>query len=242
MAQARAIVGETKQGLERIRRILRDLKSFARFQDSVQVEGDPSEPTAKCDVNLAVRTCLSLVGNDLRHRAHVQTSLLSRRLAHVADVRLGQVLVNLVTNAVQAFGQRDKGQNQLVIRTQDVQAGDAHGVIIEVQDNGPGIDDALLPRVFDPFFTTKGPGEGTGMGLTISQEIVQSMGGSLNVRKRAEGGLSFRIYLQASETATLEGTASLDTASSNLGTAKRRERDPGHRRARFWPWMTKPCC
>jgi two-component system NtrC family sensor kinase len=71
----------------------------------------------------------------------------------------------------------------------------ARDVVLRVEDNGPGIPQELLPRVFDPFFTTKAPGEGTGLGLTITARIVQELGGTVDADNREQGGARFTVRL-----------------------------------------------
>jgi C4-dicarboxylate-specific signal transduction histidine kinase len=71
----------------------------------------------------------------------------------------------------------------------------ARDVVLRVEDNGPGIPPDLLPRVFDPFFTTKAPGEGTGLGLTITARIVQELGGTVDADNREQGGARFTVRL-----------------------------------------------
>jgi two-component system sensor histidine kinase HupT/HoxJ len=68
-------------------------------------------------------------------------------------------------------------------------------VKVQVADNGPGVAEEDMDKIFDPFFTTKPPGEGTGLGLSLSFGIVQEHGGTLRVRNRQEGGAEFRIHL-----------------------------------------------
>jgi len=72
---------------------------------------------------------------------------------------------------------------------------------VEVRDTGPGIPPEALPRVFDPFFTTKPPGEGSGLGLSVSYGIVTELGGSLRAEDVADGGASFTIELPLGEPA-----------------------------------------
>jgi C4-dicarboxylate-specific signal transduction histidine kinase len=71
----------------------------------------------------------------------------------------------------------------------------ARDIVVRVEDNGPGIPRDLLPRVFDPFFTTKPPGEGTGLGLTITARIVQELGGTVHADNREQGGARFTVRL-----------------------------------------------
>ncbi len=102
--------------------------------------------------------------------------------------QLQQVFLNLVNNAVDAVGQN----GSIEIRTS---AGNSNDIIIEFADSGPGIKPENLKQIFDPFFTTKDPGKGTGLGLYISYDIVQKLGGSIKVENRKSGGAVFTIVL-----------------------------------------------
>jgi signal transduction histidine kinase len=104
---------------------------------------------------------------------------------------LTQVLVNLLNNARQAC---PRGAT-VYVRTRH----DNGTVDIEVDDEGPGIPEELRDRVFEPFFTTKPDGQGTGLGLSVSRQIVERFGGSLTYEPRDSGGSRFRVTLQAYE-------------------------------------------
>ena len=100
---------------------------------------------------------------------------------------LRQVLVNIITNAVQAMG----GQGILKISTT---ARDPE-IQISIQDNGQGIPHNLLPKIFDPFFTTKQQGEGAGLGLTIARRIIQKYAGRILVNSKEGEGTTCQITL-----------------------------------------------
>ncbi len=104
-------------------------------------------------------------------------------------VRLEQVLVNLIGNALQAMAQTEAPHLQLSI------APDGDEVRIRVVDNGPGIAEAHLGRIFEPFFTTKSPGSGLGLGLSISARIIDDLGGQLTADNAPGGGARFTIIL-----------------------------------------------
>src|SRR5437667_443482 len=108
--------------------------------------------------------------------------------------QLQQVLLNLVQNAHQAMVERP-GARVLTVRSWP----DGARVCLEVRDTGPGIPAELMPRIFDPFFTTKAPGEGSGLGLSVSYGIVTELGGQLWAENRPEGGASFFLELPAGE-------------------------------------------
>ncbi|MDX1464857.1 MAG: ATP-binding protein [Halomonas sp.] len=104
-------------------------------------------------------------------------------------VRLEQVLVNLIGNALQAMGQTPEPRLGLVIEPGETT------VRIRVIDNGPGIADEHLGRIFEPFFTTKSPGSGLGLGLSISARIIDDLDGELSADRAPGGGARFTITL-----------------------------------------------
>jgi len=114
-------------------------------------------------------------------------------------IRLNQVVMNIVVNAVQAM--EGKGQLRITSRTRANQ--DINEILIE--DSGPGIDNDLLEKIFDPFFTTKAAGEGTGLGLSVSYAIVKEHKGSIRVTSSPETGTTFTLrFPVAMETMTGE--------------------------------------
>jgi two-component system C4-dicarboxylate transport sensor histidine kinase DctB len=111
-------------------------------------------------------------------------------------IRLQQVVVNLLTNALDAMKDRQPAQIDIALQT------DADTCVLSVRDYGTGVSEEEMGQVFDPFFTTKQPGEGMGLGLSISYNIVKDFGGTLRVSNHDEGGAVFSIDLVlASETA-----------------------------------------
>lgn len=111
-------------------------------------------------------------------------------------VRLEQVLLNLVANALDAVEGREDG----LVRV-EVSALEGGDVVIRVADNGPGIDAEVMARVFDPFFTTKEVGKGLGLGLSIAYKIVHDFSGALVVGAAPEGGAEFTVRLPAADAA-----------------------------------------
>ncbi len=106
-------------------------------------------------------------------------------------VRLQQVIVNLLSNALDAL--EAHAPRPVQINTAQTE----RGWQIRVRDHGPGFTDETLPQVFDPFFTTKEPGHGLGLGLSISYNIIKDFGGSLSARTHPDGGAEFTIELAA---------------------------------------------
>src|SRR6202165_36978 len=170
---------------ERAARIVRNLLTFARKRQTTR---------AMVDVNQVVRETLALRHYEQRvSNIHVIDAL-AAGLPHVfADGhQLQQVLLNLVINAEQAMLSAH-GRGVLVVRTW--YDADQDSVVLEINDDGPGIPDDVQPKIFDPFFTTKEVGKGTGLGLTVAYAIVQEHGGRIRLESRAQSGASFYVEL-----------------------------------------------
>ena len=144
-----------------------------------------------CAVSDQVERVLTLKTYQLeRDKIRVVTDLVPCPPVWADENRIQQVLLNLVQNAHQALVRRPDD------RVLTVRVGPRDGrVVIEVIDNGPGIPPEVLPRIFDPFFTTKPPGEGSGLGLSVSYGIVGQHGGRLYAENRPEGGAAFVVEL-----------------------------------------------
>ena len=108
--------------------------------------------------------------------------------------RLVQVLVNLLQNALDAS--RDSGGTRVPVAA----SRDGNDVVLDVDDDGPGVSEAIRGRLFEPFATTKPPGEGTGLGLYTSYMLIQAMGGQLSLETRDEGGARARVRLPRTRT------------------------------------------
>ncbi len=173
---------EARDGAERIRRIVRGLRNFAR-QDSI------SAPT---DVNAAIEVSVNMAMHELRQRANLFTELGTVAPVFADEARLSQVFVNLIVNAAHSFKTSDPSKNRVLIRTF---AGSDDRVHIEVTDNGSGIPPEVLPRIFDPFFTTKPVGSGTGLGLSICHNVVTSLSGDITCSTRLGIGTTFSVVL-----------------------------------------------
>ena len=130
------------------------------------------------------------------HRDLVQSAELERSYAATGRpsgdrARLGQVFLNLISNAIHACTPDEDSEHRIVIRTRD--AGECFE--IEVEDSGAGVLPEIESKLFTPFFTTKREGRGTGLGLFISREIVGQHHGTLTFRRGEGGGTIFRVRL-----------------------------------------------
>jgi CheY-like chemotaxis protein len=146
------------------------------------------------DVNQIIRETLALRSYEQRLTNISVIDALAAGLPNVfADGhQVQQVLLNLIINAEQAM-LAHHGRGTLVVRTWHDATQET--VILEINDDGPGIPEEVQPRIFDPFFTTKDVGQGTGLGLTVAYAIVQEHGGRLRLESRPGGGASFYVEL-----------------------------------------------
>jgi signal transduction histidine kinase len=196
--EATAILNESKEGMARIHRIVRDLGSFSHVDD---------DGTTTVDVNAAVDSALTMLRNEIKYRAKTERDLRARKSVRGNHARLGQVFLNIILNAAQALDEARASRNVVTVRSWD----DGEEVVVEISDNGPGISAEVAPRIFDSFFTTKPRGIGTGLGLPISLGIVRSLGGQLTVHSQPGEGATFRVRLPA-----VAPVASLVTAPSEV--------------------------
>jgi len=170
--------------VERMSRITRQLKSFARKAEVVYAPVSLAE--AVTNVRLLMEHRIESEGVRLRVEVHEEL------LVHCDGNRLEQVLVNLLANALDAV----KDSNERWVGISAARAGDR--VVVRVSDTGTGMDDAAIARLFEPFFTTKPAGQGLGLGLVISTKIVHEFGGTLRARRGPHAaGMSFVFDLKA---------------------------------------------
>ncbi|MCD7059372.1 sensor histidine kinase [Pelagibacterium xiamenense] len=172
--------------IDRMSAISRHLRNFAR---------KPNQKLSAVPVAQVVADALDIMGWRVKQTGiAIETSLPETPLyARGGPVRLQQVLVNVLSNAIDAVSETDNKRVDIEVR------GDGTTVTIAIRDHGPGIAEGLNERIFDPFFSTKGVGKGLGLGLSISYNIVKDFGGELRAANHAGGGAVFTVELVAAE-------------------------------------------
>jgi two-component system cell cycle sensor histidine kinase/response regulator CckA len=169
LSQIAAMVDLAREGAERVRSIVRDLKTFSRADE---------ESTTPVDVSRVLDASVNMAWNEIRHRARLVKDYGEVPPVEANESRLGQVFLNLLVNAAQAIPEGRASEYEIRVRTYT----DANErVVVAVSDTGSGIPQDALYRIFDPFFTTKAVGVGTGLGLWICQGIVTALGGEIAV-------------------------------------------------------------
>jgi two-component system C4-dicarboxylate transport sensor histidine kinase DctB len=184
--QTDANLQEIVDQADRLRTITDQLKAFARR---------PSEAHAKIDLLDVLERSLRLFAESIRHgRVTVRQAEPAGPLwVYAEHVRLQQILVNLVSNALDAV--RNSPVPAIAIES-SVRNGTAE---LAIRDSGPGIPGGELEKVFEPFYTGKTAGEGLGLGLPISRSIAADFGGTLTARNHPDGGAVFVLTLTAAE-------------------------------------------
>ena len=115
---------------------------------------------------------------------------------NVVPQDIGRVVLNLINNAFYAANERQKAEGEgfkAVVEVKTKKSGDK--ILISVKDNGNGISNSIKEKIFQPFFTTKPTGSGTGLGLSLSYDIVKAHGGNIKVESRGGEGTEFIIQL-----------------------------------------------
>jgi signal transduction histidine kinase/CheY-like chemotaxis protein len=181
-AEVQERIKDAQDGLERISKIVKGLKTFSRAEDT---------ELHLIDLNQSLQTALNMSANEIKYRAKVATNFEDSLIVHSNDGLLVQVFLNLLINAAHAIKEGDVEHNEISIRTW--REGDE--IFAAIKDSGSGIEEQHLAKIFDLFFTTKTSGIGTGLGLAISQSIIKSQGGRIEVQSFLGKGTTMLVRL-----------------------------------------------
>jgi signal transduction histidine kinase len=184
-----ALLEESNHGLDRVKRIVQDLKDFSRVEHT--------DAWHEADLVACLNSTLNIVGSEIKYKATVDNQLVALPCVECLASQINQVFLNLLINAAQSV-ERD-GLITLRCGHQPDHGADGE-VWFEIGDNGCGIAPEHLSRIFDPFFTTKTVGQGTGLGLWLSYSIIQKHHGRLEVDSEPGLGTRFRIVLPVRQT------------------------------------------
>ncbi len=186
------LMRESRDGIQRVRKIVQDLKDFSRV--------DARQEWESVDLHAGIDSTLNIVNNEIKYKADVV-----KRYGPLPEVQclpseMNQVFMNLLVNAAHAITAE---RGTITIST----GVEGANVWVEVADTGCGIAPENLQRIFDPFFTTKPVGKGTGLGLSLSYGIVQKHGGRMEVSSEPGVGTRFRIAIPILHEPALQAAA-----------------------------------
>ncbi len=174
------LMRESRDGIQRVRKIVQDLKDFSRV--------DARQEWESVDLHAGIDSTLNIVNNEIKYKADVVKHYGALPEVQCLPSELNQVFMNLLVNAAHAITAE---RGTITIST----GVEGPNVWVEVADTGAGIAQENLKRIFDPFFTTKPVGRGTGLGLSLAYGIVQKHGGRMEVSSELGVGTRFRITI-----------------------------------------------
>jgi two-component system NtrC family sensor kinase len=172
------LVRESIDGAERIKKIVQNLKSFSRLDET---------EFKFTDINVCVESTLNIVWNELKYKATVIKDYGDVPQVKCYPQQLNQVFMNLLVNAAQAI----EKQGEIKIKTWD---GDGF-INVAISDTGHGIPEDKINKIFEPFYTTKPVGKGTGLGLSITYDIVKKHNGAVTVESEVGKGTTFTVKI-----------------------------------------------
>ncbi|MBU0480427.1 MAG: response regulator [Proteobacteria bacterium] len=190
----REALEEVMKGGRRAKDLVRQILTFSRQRDA---KWQPVQ------VKLVIKEVLNLLRSVLPATVEIKQKVTSESMVLADPTQIHQVFMNLCTNA--QYAMREKGgvltvtledgkiDEEEIAETSDIKPGEY--IVLTVEDTGHGIPEDVVARIFEPFFTTKGEGEGTGMGLSTTRNIVSDCGGAITVESTPGEGSTFRVLL-----------------------------------------------
>ena len=182
------LIDNVQHGSRQINSIVRDLKVFSAV--------DKDKKNERIDLKPMIEKVVSFCGSKIRRSVKNFNVQMPENLPEtpVESQLLEQILINLLINAAQAFDKPvdENSEINLSVSMDDVKENQLN---IDVSDNGCGMDDVTMEKIFDPFFTTKSSEEGTGLGMYIVHNLIEKMGGRIEVHSRLGQGSNFRVIL-----------------------------------------------
>ncbi|HDH52885.1 MAG TPA: histidine kinase, partial [Nitrospirae bacterium] len=176
------LINESLEGAERVKKIVQNLKTFSRVDESEY---------KYADINECIESTLNIVWNELKYKAAVKKDYQKLPLTKCYPQQLNQVFMNLLVNAAHSI----EKQGEIKIKTWN-----GSGFInVSISDTGCGIPADKINRIFEPFFTTKEVGKGTGLGLSISYDIVKKHNGEIIVDSEIGKGATFTVKIPVME-------------------------------------------
>ncbi|HXX66487.1 MAG TPA: PAS domain S-box protein [Polyangiaceae bacterium] len=176
------MLGEAREGAERVRKIVRGMKIFVRADE---------ERRELLEIPRVLEVAINMAFNEVRHRARLVKDFEGSPAVMGDESRLVQVFINLIVNAAHAISEGAAEKNEIRITTKI----DGTNAVVEVRDTGRGIPPEMLGRIFDPFFTTKPVGVGVGLGLSITHGIIAGLGGEITVKSQVDVGTIMRVVI-----------------------------------------------
>lgn len=171
--QFASALAEASEGVDRVSSIVADLREFTNMRNA---------RLGPVELRRSIDSAVNLARNELRQKAQLEIQLDSLPLVMGNEIKINQVFLNLLLNAAQAIPLGSPLKYKIDITASYLE--DKGMVEVRVRDNGPGIPAAILEKIFDPFFTTRARGAGSGLGLTVAQNIMHVHGGHISIESK----------------------------------------------------------
>ncbi|MCB2182392.1 MAG: PAS domain-containing protein [Desulfobulbaceae bacterium] len=172
------LIHESKEGAQRVREIVQNLKNFSRLEDVDRKEAD---------INVCLENTIKVIWNELKYKAKLIKEFGELSPISCFPQQLNQVFMNFLVNAVQAI----EKEGVITIKTWQ----DGANIMVAISDTGSGIAEEDIAKLFEPFFTTKEVGKGTGLGLSIAHDIIKKHNGEIRVESKVGKGTTFTVVL-----------------------------------------------
>ncbi|MDD2271235.1 MAG: GAF domain-containing protein [Desulfuromonadaceae bacterium] len=182
MRDISVLIEENNEGIDRVKRIVQDLRTFSRADSSA---------ISSTDLNRCMDSTINVVMNEIKYAAELKRDYGDLPTVHCNAQQINQVFMNLLMNAAHAIQAKGEEVGEIGIRTW-CEGGNA---FVSVSDNGCGIAPENCSKIFDAFYTTKEVGKGTGLGLSISSGLVRKHGGEIHVASEVGVGSTFTVRL-----------------------------------------------
>ncbi len=183
LARADRALGVVRDGVEKVARSVRDLRSFVRTDGSARTP---------LDLRPVLETAIALAGNEVRHRARLVREIDDVPLVAADEASLGQLFLNLLLQAARAIPDGDASSNEVRVSVRRAPG----GVVVEVSDTGAPLVEA---RAFEPFAVTRADGVDAGLSLSVCHGVVSALGGTITAERRTPRGARFAVLLPVYE-------------------------------------------
>jgi len=178
LEDVKQLIRESLDGADRVKKIVQDLKSFSRVDETEHKTSD---------INAGLESTINIVWNELKYKATLKKEFGDIPVTKCNSGQLNQVFMNLLVNSAHAI----EKQGEIMVRTWH----EGGSIFVSISDTGSGIPADKINRIFEPFFTTKEVGKGTGLGLSIAYEIIQKHNGEISVQSEVGKGTTFTLRI-----------------------------------------------
>ncbi len=206
------LLQDAREGVDRIERVLRELKTFSHMDD---------RPSLPLDVSALLEGAVGLAAHEIRHRARLICDFAPTPPVQAKPAELHQVFLNLLINAAHAIPEGEAHLNEIRVMTHVDEQGRA---LVEIADTGSGIPSDVIARIFEPYYTTCADGTGLGLGLAVSRDVIAALDGEITIDSIVGKGTTVRIAIPPSAAGVAHAVPNDSSSHGSPESADRRQR------------------